>query len=209
MPSREHQRRRLLLVTLVVAACLLVDQLSKRWAFDNLRGRPRDPLIPGFVELDFYFNPGSAFGMFAHSPGARFVFIAVTLVALVYMVWLLLRLPREGGPLGPLALALMIGGALGNLVDRLTRVYEVRVYLTEELPFWALIEHPQIIADAVTRGRPFADLPRHGVVDFIVVYYWPGRPWPSFNVADACLVVGVALFLLYLIRHGRALTDED
>ena len=36
----------------------------------------------------------------------------------------------------------------------------------------------------------------YGVVDFIVVYYWPGQRWPAFNLADAVLVAGVILFLL-------------
>ncbi len=44
---------------------------------------------------------------------------------------------------------------------------------------------------------------RHGVVDFIVVFYWPGRRWPSFNIADAALLAGVLLFLIYLSRHGE------
>ena len=40
------------------------------------------------------------------------------------------------------------------------------------------------------------------VVDFIVVYYWPGKRWPAFNIADAALVAGVLLFMIYLRRHG-------
>jgi signal peptidase II len=46
------------------------------------------------------------------------------------------------------------------------------------------------------------DFGRHGVVDFIVVYYWPGARWPAFNIADAALVAGVLLFMIYLRRHG-------
>lgn len=38
----------------------------------------------------------------------------------------------------------------------------------------------------------------YGVVDFIVVFYWPGHRWPAFNIADAALVAGVLLFLLHL-----------
>jgi signal peptidase II len=43
---------------------------------------------------------------------------------------------------------------------------------------------------------------QYGVVDFIVVYYWPGKRWPAFNIADAALVAGVLLFMIYLRRHG-------
>lgn len=42
----------------------------------------------------------------------------------------------------------------------------------------------------------------YGVVDFIVVFYWPGKRWPAFNIADAALVAGVLLFMIYLRRHG-------
>ena len=48
--------------------------------------------------------------------------------------------------------------------------------------------------------RTFLD--HHGVVDFIVVNYWPGKRWPAFNIADAALVAGVLLFMIYLRRHG-------
>lgn len=48
--------------------------------------------------------------------------------------------------------------------------------------------------------RVFMD--QYGVVDFIVVYYWPGKRWPAFNIADAALVAGVLLFMIYLRRHG-------
>lgn len=48
--------------------------------------------------------------------------------------------------------------------------------------------------------RVFLD--QYGVVDFIVVNYWPGKRWPAFNIADAALVAGVLLFMLYLRRHG-------
>jgi lipoprotein signal peptidase len=102
---------------------------------------------------------------------------------------------------GTLALTLMSSGALGNLIDRLTRLDEVRVRLGDQIPFWLITEHPTELSKALLRARNYVDVPRHGVVDFIVVYYWPNRPWPTFNVADMCLVVGVAGFVLYLARQ--------
>jgi signal peptidase II len=74
---------------------------------------------------------------------------------------------------GFVAIALVSAGALGNLHDRLFRTMEV------------------------VGGT------RYGVVDFIKVYYWPGKAWPTFNVADIALVVGVGLLLIYLSRHGE------
>jgi signal peptidase II len=54
--------------------------------------------------------------------------------------------------------------------------------------------------------RVFMD--QYGVVDFIVVYYWPGKRWPAFNIADAALVAGVLLFMIYLRRHGDPASPE-
>jgi signal peptidase II len=198
---------RLSVAALVIAAALAGDQLSKAWVLDELRGRPRMQVLPGVLEFDFAFNTGSAFGLFATSPHARVVFIVMTTLALVYMAALVWRLPGEPRSArttwtATVALALMIGGALGNLGDRLWRVCDVRIGLTEQVPFWLVVEHPRAYADAVLRPRSYVDVPRHGVVDFIVVYYWPGARWPSFNLADTWLVIGVGLLLGALWRSG-------
>lgn len=200
--------QRLSVAAFLILAAFAGDQLSKAWAYAELPGRPPRVVFEGLLELHFAFNPGSAFGLFATTPGARMAFIATTVLALLYIGASLWRLPGEprsarAAWAGTVGLALMAGGALGNLADRLSRVHDLRVRFAEHTPFWLLIEHPREYAEAVLGGRSFADVPRHGVVDFIVVYYWPGRRWPSFNLADACLVVGVALLMLYLARSGE------
>ena len=76
------------------------------------------------------------------------------------------------------AIAMVASGALGNLHDRFVRTMMVE------------------------------GVERYGVVDFIKVYYWKGKPWPTFNVADVALVAGVLLLLLFLMRHGDVLDAE-
>ena len=201
--STSRLRAHLAVAGLVSAGSIAIDQLSKQWAVERLRGTPGLTPIPGIFELEFSFNPGSAFGLFAAYPNARLAFIAITLLSLVYMVWLLWRLPTTERWTATWGLALMSGGAIGNLIDRLVRIDVVELPIYEHIPFWALIQHPREMADALSRGRLRAELPRHGVVDFLVVHYWPGKRWPTFNVADVCLVVGVGLFLFYLLRLGR------
>jgi signal peptidase II len=199
------QRLRLTVAALVFGLGVALDQLTKHWVVTTLRKQPPKVLIPDWLELDFAFNAGSAFGMFASQPIARPVFIAITLLALIYIGALLWRLPGPRAAWnGSLALALMAAGALGNLIDRLVRVYDVRLPIGEGIPFWMIVEHPVELADSLVRHRRFVDIPRHGVVDFIVVHYWPGKRWPTFNIADVCLVVGVGLFMLYLARQGRS-----
>lgn len=206
------QRARLSVALLVFVLAVALDQWTKHWAFTQLRARPA--LVLGErLAFDFAFNPGSAFGMFAQAEHARVVFIAITVVALVYLGALIRQLPgqpssRRAYWAATVSLALMAGGAVGNLIDRLMRVHDVRVRIGDELPFRLLVEHPVELGAAMLRGRNFIDVPRHGVVDFIVFTYAPGRQWPSFNVADSCLVVGVAVFMLYLAMQG-GLRERD
>jgi signal peptidase II len=199
------QRLRLSVAAFVFGLGLALDQWSKHWAFTSLREQKAKVLLPGRLELDFAFNPGSAFGMFANQPLARPVFIVVTVLALIYIGALLWRPPgRRAIWTGSLALSLMAAGALGNLIDRLVRVYDARLPLGDGVPFWMIVEHPVELANSLLRARRFVDIPRHGVVDFIVVHYWQDKRWPTFNIADVCLVVGVGLFLLYLARQARS-----
>ncbi len=200
-PSRA---RRLILVALIVSAAVGLDQATKQWAVATLRGGPPEVLLSDLLELEYSFNPGSAFGMLADTPAARPVFIASCFAALLYMAWLLRRMPTAFG-YGFVGLALMAGGAIGNLIDRLARVDLVRLRFHDHLPFWALIEHPREVGEAMLRNHYWADLPRHGVVDFIVIHLGADERWPAFNVADTCLVMGVSVFVLYLARHAGAI----
>lgn len=203
-PSRAA---RLAIAGLVFAIGVGIDQWTKQWAFTQLRGQPAKILIPDRLAFDFAFNPGSAFGMFASQPGARAGFIVITVLALLYLGALIYELPgrpssRRAAWAATIALSSMAAGAMGNLIDRLTRVYDTRVRLGDELQFWLLVDHPVELSESMLRGRNFVDIPRHGVVDFIAVTYWQGRQWPSFNIADSLLVVGVGLFLIYLGFQG-------
>jgi signal peptidase II len=208
--AEPSQRLRLSIAAIVLVLGIVLDQWTKHWVLANLRGKPAKVLIEHRLELDFAFNTGSAFGMFANQPLARPVFITITALALIYMGALLWRLPgRQAAWSGTLALALMITGALGNLIDRLVRVHDTRVSIRDGAPFWMLLEHPVELGESVWRGRNFVDIPRHGVVDFIVVHYWQGKRWPTFNVADMCLVIGVGLFVVYLARQSRSLASLD
>ncbi len=98
------------------AAIVLADQLAKWAALSQLR--PGEPVaITGFFNLVLVFNRGAAFSFLADAPGwQQPFFIAVALVAATVVSWLLWRTPERR--LLCAGLALILGGALGNLWDR-------------------------------------------------------------------------------------------
>ncbi|HXD37753.1 MAG TPA: signal peptidase II [Rhodanobacter sp.] len=102
------------------AIVIALDQLSKWWALHALApaGVPH-PVIPGFLNWTLAFNRGAAFNFLADSTGwQRWFFVVLALViCAVLLVWLA-RTPRRDWRTG-LPLGLIVGGALGNLIDRL------------------------------------------------------------------------------------------
>lgn len=106
-----------LLLSLVV---IVLDQLSKWWALAALQpaGTPH-PVIPGFLNWTLAFNKGAAFSFLASSEGWQRWFFVLLAVAIsgILVVWLS-RTPRSDWKTA-LPLGLIVGGALGNLIDRL------------------------------------------------------------------------------------------
>ncbi len=96
------------------AAIVLVDQLTKAWARSALDDRVIE-LIPGFLRFALAENPGAAFGLF--KDGGQI--IAVLAVVAVVIIFIAFRaVDRWSDVIG---MGLVLGGAVGNLVDRLTR----------------------------------------------------------------------------------------
>ncbi len=138
----------------MAAVVVVVDQLTKWWAVDRLARGPVH--VVGTLDLELTRNTGSAFSLFQ---GDAAVLAVVALALLGGLVLLVRRSPSIGRAA---VLGLIIGGALGNLADRLFR----------------------------------GD---HGaVVDFIALHVWP-----TFNVADSCIVVGCVLLAVSVLRGGE------
>ena len=97
-------------------AVLAADQLAKAAILATFVPGQELPLLPLF-SLVLAFNRGAAFSFLAGADGwQRWLFTAIAIAASVFIVWLL---RRGGSRLYLLGLALILGGALGNLVDRL------------------------------------------------------------------------------------------
>jgi signal peptidase II len=155
----------------VSAVVMVLDQATKLWAAEALRPYEVRPVVDGLFNLTLAFNEGAAFSFLADAGGWQRWFFAVlaVIVATVFAVWLA-RLDRAER-MTAAALAFLIGGAAGNLVDR------VRVgYVIDFIDFY----HESLA------GWPGFSTEGH---------------WPVFNIADTAITIGVVLMLLASLRR--------
>lgn len=108
------------ILAMVSAGTLAFDQASKAQVMLAMRLHESIPIIPGFFNLTYIRNPGAAFGLLASSSSLfRFIFFGFTsLFALVLLGLIFYRL-RQDDWVGQLSIAGILGGAIGNLLDRL------------------------------------------------------------------------------------------
>ncbi len=164
--------RSLFIVLLVAGVVLVADQLSKQWVLSNIPLYGALALVPA---LGSYFrivhttNTGIAFGLFR---GGSLIFIAVSSIAVVAIAIYAFKQKSASGWM-LVALGLMLGGATGNLIDRLRYSGQV--------------------------------------VDFLEFRLYDQLYFPTFNIADSCIVCGVLLLVWLLYRqerHGAALISN-
>lgn len=95
------------------AVVYALDRVTKLWVEAALAGRPPIEIVPGVLSFNYTTNSGGAFGLGRSAP---WVFAGATVLVSVVIVFVSFRLDRR--PLA-LALGLILGGALGNLTDRI------------------------------------------------------------------------------------------
>jgi signal peptidase II len=104
---------------------LIIDQISKWLVVHRMELNESIAVIGEFFYLTSHRNRGAAFGILQDQ---RYFFIAVTLIVVIGVIWYMQRMIREGKKLLPAALALLLGGAAGNFIDRV-RLGEVVDFL--------------------------------------------------------------------------------
>ncbi|SLM48256.1 Lipoprotein signal peptidase [Nitrospira japonica] len=107
-------------LTLLGILIVLVDQVTKQWVMQSMRLHESIVVVPNLFSITYIRNPGAAFGLLAGSSNAfRMVFFGVTsLFALGLLGTILARLPEKDW-IGQVSIAAILGGAIGNLIDRL------------------------------------------------------------------------------------------
>jgi signal peptidase II len=105
------------------ALLVVLDQLSKLWISSHFF-YGESYTVTGFFNLVLAHNTGASFSMLSDAGGwQRWLFSAIALVASVWIVWLLRK--HQSQKLFCFALAFVLGGALGNLIDRIAYGYVV------------------------------------------------------------------------------------
>src|SRR5579862_6858172 len=123
------RRLRWLLLTLVV---VLLDRASKGWIESRPLSYFPHVVIPNYFSIIFSRNPGIAFSFFSNSSamGTRILLIVGSLLIIALIAWLLVA-GRDASAVNPAGLALLLGGAAGNLTDRI-----VHGAVTDFLEVW-------------------------------------------------------------------------
>ena len=109
-------KRKLTILGATLPLILIADIITKRWAVEALLDASRPDFMGGVVPLTLAYNRGAAFGI-SIGDDPRWFFIPVALLALGLMVALIIR-AHDRDHLRLISLALVISGALGNLIDR-------------------------------------------------------------------------------------------
>ena len=117
--SRRRDARPWLL--LIAAVAVLLDRLSKLWIASHIGLGHVITLIPGVFRLTHVLNTGAAFSLFIESASpllVRYGLIVFSTLAIAVVLTMVLRMGRDWTP-ASLGLALILGGAIGNLYDRI------------------------------------------------------------------------------------------
>lgn len=127
MTSSTQQRDFRPYLLLITAVVVVLDRLSKNWVGSHVGRGDFITVIPGVFRISHVFNTGAAFSLFAESLSpavVRNALIAFSVLAVIVVLGMIWRMGRAVSATG-VALGLILGGAIGNLYDRVRFSYVV------------------------------------------------------------------------------------
>jgi signal peptidase II len=165
---------RLLIISLLV---ILLDQLSKTVVVHHFQIGDSTPVLGNFFRLTYILNPG---GVFGSRLGSQNFYTVISVLALIVTSWFFFT-TRSREIWLRTGLCMVLGGAVGNLIDRV-RFGEVVDFL--DFDFFNVNLAPSKVL--------FVNFPGFHL-----------DRWPVFNLADAFVLVGVVLIIVYLVKFPR------
>ena len=117
-------------LALVVISCVVADQAVKSLVVNSMQLGETQRFLPPLLQLTRVHNYGAAWSSFS---GARWLLIALTAAGMCAIAWLLVKIVRH--PLGQWSLAIILGGGIGNLIDRVRLGYVVDMLDTMFMDF--------------------------------------------------------------------------
>jgi len=176
---------------LLTLGIIMLDQVVKLLVYYNMDLGNEIPVFGEWFKIHYTVNPGMAFGLQIGSEFGKFALTGFRLIAMVGIGYYLYSLVKKGVPNGlSWCIALILGGAVGNVVD--STFYGV--FLPGNLPSSAPMAwfHGQVIdmfyVD-IWEGEVAGWIPLFGG-DYISL-------WPIFNIADASIFVGVGVIMIF------------
>lgn len=164
----------------LAAAVLAIDQWTKHLALDAFSREGETHSLLSWFNFTLVYNYGAAFGILRNLPEtyrvAFFSFLPLAVLALLW--WVYIRKFRREETLGPIAMGLVFGGAIGNLVDRLHYGYVI------DFIDWYYPSQGKCLP----QFHHFSPTTCH---------------WPVFNVADAAITAAMILLIAQAFLEGR------
>ena len=200
------------IAVIIIVAVLVIDQVVKIWIKTHLALHESIPVFGNWFSIYFTENPGMAFGLkFGGEIGK--IFLTIFRIALVTLIGLYIsKLRKRGAPVGVMVgMALIFGGAVGNIIDRL---------------FYGLLFSGSEgqVATLFPAAGGYAPFLQGKVVDMLYfpviettfpawLPVWGGEEFiffrPVFNVADSAITIGVIYLLLFKRSYFLKKVNEE
>lgn len=120
-----------MLAAVIAVLAIIADQITKYIVVENIDFKGTVPFIPGFMSFYHTRNTGAAFSMFSDQ---RWVFMVFSFISMGLIIFILIKEYKRHKLLN-IALSMVLGGGIGNMIDRIRLGYVVDFFKTEFMDF--------------------------------------------------------------------------